>query len=371
MSPCKTVHLTSVHPPFDPRIYYRQCRSLAAAGYDVVLVAPADQHHTSDGVRVRAVPRPAGRRHRVTRTLWQLCQAALQEKAGLYHLHDPELIPVGLLLRLWGKKVIYDAHEDLPLQVLSKGWIPVWLRLLTSLLAGAVESLAAYCFSGVVAATPQIGSRFPPGKTVVVQNFPPLQWCDVSRAPAYGGRPPVAVYAGAITRLRGLMEMLDAMLLLPEQLGVRLALAGRFSPPELEAEARQMPGWRRTEYHGWLPPADLARLLAGARLGLVVLHPTPAYVEAYAIKLFEYMAAGLPVVAADFPLWRSIVGDARCGLLVDPLSPGEVAGAIQFLITHPQEAEAMGRRGQAAIRQHYNWPSEAGKLLAFYARLVG
>lgn len=368
MNQTKTVHLTSVHPPLDPRIFDRECRTLAAAGYDVLLVAPGDADREVEGVRLRAVRRPSGRLDRVTRTLWQVWRAAVREKAAIYHLHDPELIPVGLLLRLLGRPVIYDAHEDLPRQVVSKGWIPRCLRGVIGAVAGALESLAAQCFSGIVAATPQIGARFPPGKTAVVQNFPPLERIGDSGAPAYSGRPPVAVYAGAITRQRGLLTMLEAVRLLPEGLGARLRLAGRFSPPDLEAEARQAPGWERTEYCGALNPAEVPGVYAGARLGLVLLQPTPAYLESYPTKLFEYMGAGLPVVAADFPLWRSLIEEAGCGMLVDPLNPEEIARAIQYLLTHPTEAEAMGQRGQAAVYRHYNWQAEAAKLLALYAR---
>ena len=82
------------------------------------------------------------------------------------------------------------------------------------------------------------------------------------------------------------------------------------------------------------------------------------------------MAASLPVIASDFPLWRQIVDGAGCGLLVDPLDPKAIAGAIQWLLDNPHEAEAMGRRGRQAVATEYNWDRETRKLVALYNRML-
>ena len=104
---------------------------------------------------------------------------------------------------------------------------------------------------------------------------------------------------------------------------------------------------------------------------LVVMHnKNDLYPNVYPVKLFEYMAAGIPVVAADYPRWRRIVDDAQCGLLVDPADPKQIGQAIQYLLEHPQEAQSMGRRGQAAARQHYCWSSQAQNLLNIYSELT-
>ena len=164
--------------------------------------------------------------------------------------------------------------------------------------------------------------------------------------------------------------MVRAMGHLPEALGVRLMLAGSFTPGELEEELNRLPAWMQVEYLGWLSRPSIAELLHNSRIGIVVLQPIPNYVESQPIKLYEYMSAGLPVIASDFPLWRRIVDEAECGLLVDPLDPKAIAGAIQWLLEHSEQAEAMGRRGQEAVREKYNWDAESKKLLAFYEDLL-
>jgi glycosyltransferase involved in cell wall biosynthesis len=126
---------------------------------------------------------------------------------------------------------------------------------------------------------------------------------------------------------------------------------------------------QRTRYLGWLNKERLAEELGQARAGLVLLHPTNNYQVIRPNKLYEYMAAGLPVIASDFPRWREVVEPANCGLLVDPLDTAVIARAVEYLLTHPDEAAAMGERGRKAVMAHYNWQMEHRKLLAGYEGL--
>jgi glycosyltransferase involved in cell wall biosynthesis len=75
----------------------------------------------------------------------------------------------------------------------------------------------------------------------------------------------------------------------------------------------------------------------------------------------------VPVVATDFPLWRQIIEGCNCGLLVDPPDGRNLGCAIEYLLTHPEEARQMGERGRAAVKDCYNWETEERQLLAFYS----
>jgi len=325
-----------------------------------------------DGVRIRTLARPQRRWQRMTATLYRIYREALAEQADCYHFHDPELLPVGLLLRRQGRRVIYDVHEDVPLQVLSKHWISPWLRPWVSRVVRGVEAFCARRLDGVAAATPAIARKCAAWGVpcATVQNFP-LPAPAADKGIPYTAREPLVVYVGAITRERGLREMVAAMARLPDSLGARLILAGEFSPASLAEEARMWPGWERVIHLGWQDRQQVQRLLGTARVGLALLHPEPNYVECYSTKSFEYLQAGLPVVASDFPLWRSVLGETGGAVLVDPLDPGAIAAAVQRLLEHPEEAQAMGEAGRRAVTERFTWERQAWELLALYRRLLG
>jgi len=362
-------HLTSVHIPDDVRIYQKEARSLAKAGYEVTLVAPALKEAALEGVRWHRLPRPHSRLDRFWRIVAAAYRAALASGAKVVHIHDPELLFVGLALKLQGRKVVWDAHEDLPRQVMSKYWLPRPLRRPVAWVAGVFVRAITRTFDAIVAATPAIAKSFPPHKTVVVQNYPLLsEFSSLERIP-YGERPNRVVYVGGITAIRGAMEMVRAMEYLPQDLKARFVLAGSFSPPELEQAVRSLKGWRHVDFLGWRDRKSVSAILASSRVGVVVFYPEPNHMEAQPNKLFEYMAAGIPVVASNFPRWREIIEGAGCGLMVDPLDPRAIADAIQWLLVHPKEAEEMGKRGREAVLEKYNWDKEAEKLLNMYRRL--
>jgi glycosyltransferase involved in cell wall biosynthesis len=374
MKLAKVVHMTSVHSALDPRIFHKECRSLARAGFQVTIIGPHTRDAIADQVQIRSVPRDHSRLARMTRTVWRIYKEALRQSADVYHFHDPELIPVGLLLRARGKKVIYDIHEDMPKDVLSKFYLPAWSRRAIAWTAAQIEGAACGHFSALVAVTPSIAERFRTlnHRTVIVYNYPyPNEIVFAQKSSEWETRRQSVAYVGGITAQRAIREMVSAMALLPESLNATLELAGNEVPEGIRPEELyQHPGWARVKHHGFLDQPSTFRLLHKVRAGLVLFHPEPNHLEAMPQKIFEYMGAGLPIIASDFPLWRRLLGDTGCGILVDPMDPRAIAQAIQYVLTHPGEAEQMGRRGQAAVLEHYNWDTQAEKLVNLYSALT-
>ena len=195
----KVVHLTSVHHPYDNRIFHKECATLAAAGYQVTLVAPCAACDVIEGtVRVRALKPPPNRLVRALRTIPQVYWAALREDAALYHFHDPELMPVGALLRINGRKVIYDVHEDYAGSMAGKQWIPGLSRGIASWGVRICEHFFASRCSKVIAATPTIARLFPGLNVGLVQNFPWRDELAVADAPPYALRHPIVAHVGAL-----------------------------------------------------------------------------------------------------------------------------------------------------------------------------
>ncbi len=362
----RVLHLSTIHAALDVRIFHRECRTLAAAGYDVHYLVQDPPAASRDGVHFHRFDRPEtpSRPGRIARRLALAYRQAAALCADVYHFHDPELIPVGVLLARRGARVIYDVHENAPQEAVSLNKDRPWHGRCRAWALAALEGMAMRALDRFACATPAIARRFPPARTITLQNFPHLN--DFTTAP-YHDRPPHLAYTGAISAIRGIREMVRALELL--RIPARLQLAGTFAEPHVQAEVQALPGWRHVDYLGQQPRAAIQDLLARARLGLVLYHPEQDHLDAQPNKLFEYMAAGLPVIASDFPLWRRIVADAGCGLVVNPLDPQAIAAAVQHLLAHPADAAAMGRRGRAEVAARYNWDAEARKLLALYDTL--
>jgi glycosyltransferase involved in cell wall biosynthesis len=363
------IHVTTVHPRDDIRIFRKECVSLARAGHPVVQVVGDGLGAAElDGVRIVDIGQaPAGRLARMRVQPRRAHAALLTLQPALLHFHDPELLPLGVAWAERGLPVIYDAHEDVPRQILTKQWIPSALRSTVSWAFERYEDARVRRLTAVVAATPHIAQRFAhvARRSVNVSNFPFLD--ELAPAPAAGARERAVCYVGNITRTRGAVPMVRAMARVP---GVRLLLAGRFEDAALEAELRAEAGWAQVDYVGQVGRAQVAALMARSRAGLVTLLPMPSYLDALPIKMFEYMSAELPVIASDFPLWREIIERHRCGTTVDPNDALSIARAVAAIVDDPQRVGELGRAGRAAVLAEYNWPQAERVLLQLYAELL-
>ncbi len=369
----RIVQMTSVHFWRDPRVFIKMSASVAEAGHEVHLVVPREDVgvETVDGVTVHGLPLPANRRDRMFGTVSRVLDTAAELKGDIYQFHDPEFLlrAPGFQDRV-GAPVVFDSHEDYRLQMQYKIWIPAWGRAPLGHAVGWVEDRTVNRLAGVVVATPSIAERFEDHPAcVVVQNFPVLNELVVSEADATDREVGRFGYVGGLSVVRGAEQMVDA---LPEAgEGVRLDLGGPWTPESLRDVCAEKAGWQQVDEQGFMSRDQIAVMFRRVFAGLSLLHPTPSYLTAYSVKMFEYMAGGLPFVASDFPMWRTIVDEAECGLLADPLDPVAIGRAMRQLTDDPEAARRMGANGRRAVETKYNWGNELKKLLAFYEKLAG
>ena len=368
----KVCHLTSAHPRYDTRIFLKQCRSLAVAGYRVTLVvADGKGNEVREGVEIIDV---GGREHnrlaRMTKTVSRVYRAALQTNSVLFHLHDPELMPIGLKLKRRGYAVIFDAHEDVPKQLLSKPYLNLPIKWVLSKSFAVFERFVCRHIDGIIAATPYIREKFTSmgDSAVDINNYPLPEELRSGKIDWKSKQAKVA-YVGGISKIRGIIQMVEAMGQVKTD--VKLQLAGTFEDEETEQTAQSIIGWGNVEPLGFLGRKEIRDLLAQSVAGLVTFLPAPNHIDAQPNKMFEYMSAGLPVIASNFPLWKQIVDGNKCGLCVDPFDPKAVADAIDYLVSHPKEAEQMAKNGQTAVLEKYNWNIEEKKLFEFYNKIIG
>ena len=365
----KIVHLTSAHSRYDTRIFVKQCSSLTKKYTTYLIVADGLGNEIKDKVQICDVGKFNGRRNRILSAPKEVFKQALILNADIYHLHDPELIPIGLKLKKHGKKVIFDAHEDLPNQILSKHYLNPLSKKILSIAVRIYESFACSKLDGVVAATPYIRDKFLKinPNTIDINNYPKLE--EFSEVTHSNEKKLVQVcYIGGLADVRGIVEMVDAIVVTKNE--SILKIAGDFADENLEATVKQMPGWAKVNFLGYVGREEIKNTLSTSIAGLVVLHPTRSYIDSLPVKMFEYMCAGIPVIASDFPLWRSIIDDSKCGHCVDPLNPQAIANSIDYFIDHPDEANIMGKNGRKSVIEKYNWDIEEKKLLSFYTQIL-
>lgn len=364
----KIAHLTSAHPRDDIRIFVKECRSLTAAGHELMLVvADGLGPAVRDGVRILDVGSARGRLDRMLRVTRRVYAQALALEADVYHFHDPELLPVGGALRRAGKRVVFDAHEDVPKQLLGKHYLgPVTKRLL-SFVFSVYEHRACRKLDGIIAATPSIRDKFlrVNRNTIDINNFPMIG--ELEGNIGWDRKADEVCYVGGIAAIRGIREVVAAMALARPR--IRLNLVGGFAEEAVAEAVRAAPGWPQVNALGVQDRAGVRDVLARSRAGIVTFLPVPNHVDAQPNKMFEYMSAGVPVIGSHFPLWREILEGNDCGLCVDPLDPSAIADAVNRLVENPVLAQRMGENGRRAVTQRYNWAAEEKKLLAFYERL--
>ena len=363
----KVCHITSVHKAQDIRIFHKECSSLAQAGYDVSLVCANAESEDINGVHIIGVKSNVSSRvARALSTVNQVYNRALKVDADIYHLHDPELLRIALKLKKRGKRVIYDVHEDLPRQIMSKYWIPKLLRTSASSLAETYEDFVCGQLDAVACATGYIAKRFGSinNNTFTINNYPLDH--EIWSGNETQNKEKAVCYLGGLSQIRGIRHLVDAMVINAD---IRLNLAGPWSPQEFRSELKVSEGWKNVIDLGTVSRKEVGQIMARSIAGLVTFLPEPNHINAQPNKMFEYMSAGLPVIGSDFPLWKEIIEGNKCGLCVDPSSPQAIADAIKYIAENPDEGIQMGKNGRKAVIEKYNWKNEALKLMSLYENL--
>lgn len=367
----KIAHLTSVHSRHDIRIFRKQCRTLAAAGYSVnLVVADGKGDEKIDGVDILDAGAPqSGRLRRMTASTRAIRDRALALDADLYHLHDPELLPVALRLKKAGKRVIFDSHEDFAGDILTKPYLGSIARVVISRSYAVYERYVCRKLDFVVAATPSIRGIFDRMgcRAIDINNFPLLE--ELDEYIAWEEDRSGVCYVGTMTSIRGVPELIDAM---PDtDAGIVLHVAGTFTEPAAEERCRNSGGWSRVKDYGFVGRKEVRGVMEKSFAGVVTFLPAPNHTESQPNKMFEYMAAGIPVICSHFPLWREIIERNECGICVDPAGSKAIAGIINQLYRDQSTARAMGARGREAVLSRYNWEGEGKKLVSLYKSILG
>lgn len=369
----KVCHISTVHTLHDTRILYRECASLVDSGYEVSLVITSDKDDVINGVKIVHIPRQQNRFLRMLLSPLNALHRALGTKARVYHLHDPELIPLGLILRAIGKKVIFDVHENIAENIKEKKYLRFCNQL--ALIYRGFEWAAAKYFYLIVAENSYLKTYEHLTKRVrVVLNTPDITFFEKFHVEDRRACNKL-YYIGAVSQDRGSVMMIEVMDLLQKN---HPDLVYDCVGPALGAQHGLIvnnPGYSAVKdsyrIHGRMPLADGYDISREAAIGIAILYPTKNYFESYPTKIFEYMAIGLPVVTSNFPLYREVIEANECGICVDPGNPQEIAEQISKLLNDPERRQRYAENGRRVVKSKYSWEAQRKELEAAYKEVLG
>ena len=371
----KICHISTVHNLFDTRIFYRECKSLANAGYEVYLIATHNREEIIDGVHIIPLPERGGRFYRFFVKDWLALFKAIKVNARVYHFHDPELIFAGLILKILGKKVIYDVHENVSLQILSKEWIPTMVRRRVSEIAKGIEWIGLHFFDRIIVAGKDIGSQSHfkkfSYKVEFIRNFPVVSINEsVALNKSYDKIK--FIYTGGLSPDRGILEIVEAAKFIKSS-NFELTLLGTFKSSIFKEKILTViADDERIKYISSVSYREMFNILIRQHIGLICFKSTPNNIGAISgrnNKIFEYLEAGLAVIGSNFPGWQDFIEGNNIGIVVDSSSVLAIAEAMKFFINHPEKLKKMGKNAKK-LSSKYSWEAESKKLINLYEEFL-
>lgn len=367
--------ITTVHPAFDVRIFYREAITLANCGYKVFLIAPIDGERMINGIKIIPLPSKGGRLFRIFVKVWYAFFMGIKINADVYHFHDPELIPAGIIFKLLGKKVIYDVHENVTMQIYSKGWIPSILKKYIAQIFRFIEKLALSFLDRIIIAGEDVGIQ--PHfrkffyKTTILRNFPIFELTEGDVFPKPQDKVSL-IYTGMISNDRGILEIIQAFKKF-KNTNIELILLGAFNSDEFKEKIlEEIYRCNNIKYIPPVPYKEMFDILTKCHIGLIYFKPTPNNIGALSgrnNKIYEYMQAGLAIIGSDFPLWKEFIEGNQIGITVDPCNLSQLKEAMEFLINNPEKLKQMEENARA-LSKEFSWDKEKEKLVKLYNELL-
>ncbi|MBS3679300.1 glycosyltransferase [Ornithinibacillus massiliensis] len=370
-TPKRVVHLTTVHHPYDPRIFHKECMSLSHAGFDVTLIAQeAEQPTTNKGIKHIPLKKYSNRLKRMIFGTWDAYKKSKQLSADVYHFHDPELLLVAWLLKKKNNIVIYDIHEDYVTSIMQKDYMSKPVRKIIAKTYKLIEAFFSRKFE-LCLAEKYYKDLYPRGKCIL--NYPTVNEKIVKHD--RNDEKPVnkVLYTGNVTHVRG--ALIHAKLpLIDETISVQfVGKCSRSIADEMYQIAKDKKNNLLIEGLDQFVQKETIEayyMNENWLAGVALFPPTEHYMKKELTKFFEYMSAGIPILCSNFPVWKKFVETYQCGIAVDPYDEKEIENALHYLKSNPDKVREMGENGKKAVLRSLNWKVEEEKLVSWYNDLL-
>ena len=369
--------LTTIHSPFDTRLFSKEAKSLSKKN-DVDIIAPSDEviNENVDGVNIITIPKIKSKLFHVF-TIWRLLNAALRDDYDVFQCDGPGSLFVGVILKIIKrKKIIYDVRDYYPSLIAENDLFPSILKPFIRFISAILERILCMFVDSILVVDEIMYLQYKKynHNVAIISNYPKFDMFHFEKHSGIIKKEKVIIYIGGLIKDKSIFECIQAIEKSKTNIpNIKIRFIGKFSDNkyknDVELYIQQHSLRQNVDFLGWIPHEDTIEYLSMADIGIVILQSIPRYIIAVSVKLFEYMASGIPVIASNFPETRKIIEKWNCGILVDPTNIQEISDAILWLLEHPEEAKQMGENGRRAVEETYNWENMEKRLFEVYEEL--
>ena len=365
----KVCVVAPVHNCNDVRVFHKVAKTLAEQNYYVILYARCEDAGWKDGVYIKSVPN-LGKYLRMLYLPILFVQLIL-ERAKVYHFNNPDTLPLAIVMKKMGYKVIYDTHEDFSQRIMTKEWIPFGLRTYVANIVTRLEKYLAVKADAFFVTQNELVEKYT-GSTLLL-NAPIVDNDFIERVVHQSDKiikdRLMVVYAGhTISYERGIEQMIDAINIVNKEIDVGFWLIGNIDNSYLE-KISKLEGFKYVEYLGYLDYEKAMSYVHKADIGLVTILDVADHKNTSANKIYEYMLFETPFIASNFEKWQNELKGLNAGVFVDPSKPREISNSILSMI-NDNNLSFMFINGKDYINDKFNWDIESQKLTKVYQGLV-
>lgn len=391
----KVCFLVDSHDLYDDRIYWKEALSLKKAGYEIHFILAGDESKegiTNEGIHFQVIQKDYFPKNRFFNYLAkcylpnglynQMFRAAKRLEADVYHIQDLKVNRIGKDLKnlYFQPKVIYDIHEPYPENIIDYRQTSGLGTIVKKLYAGHIKRWEHQCakiYDLIIVTEENVYKRFtdflPNEKVQIIYNYTnldnPIGKSDIEKKEFD------AIYTGGITLVRGAFKILEAIKILKEKKAdVKILFLGSYFPYDLKDKMFQYIKENKLQDNVLLldsiPYNDVPAFYEKSKIGLGIFLPIKTHEIILQIKLFEYMNFGLPIIGSNFGHIRNIIENDQVGISINPEDPGEIAIALDSILSNQDLYKTFSENGREAVKKKYRWEFMEEKLILIYAEML-